>query len=76
MDYVLTHLSTDQIARIRDRHILGSPESCVERIREYLDLGIDLMLLRLHHVAQTPFTEAEKHRQQITFIHDEILSQI
>ena len=76
MDYVLTHLSADQIVRIRDRHILGSPETCVERIREYLDLGIDLMLLRLHHVAPTPFTKEAKHRQQITFIHDEILSQI
>jgi probable F420-dependent oxidoreductase len=76
MDYVLTRLSAEQIARIRERHLLGPPETCVERIREYLDLDIDLMLLRLHHVAHTPFAETTNHRQQITFIHDEILSQI
>jgi alkanesulfonate monooxygenase SsuD/methylene tetrahydromethanopterin reductase-like flavin-dependent oxidoreductase (luciferase family) len=76
MDFVLDHLSADQIARIRERHLLGPPETCVERIREYLDLGVDLMLLRLHHIAQTPFAEESKHLQQLTFIRDEILSQI
>jgi probable F420-dependent oxidoreductase len=76
MDFVLDHLSADQIARIRERHLIGPPEICVERIREYLDLGVDLMLLRLHHIAQTPFAEESKHLQQLTFIRDEILSQI
>jgi len=76
MDEVLKSVSKDQISRIRERYIVGPPEACVEKLQRYLDIGIDLILLRLHHIAQTSFAEPKKHRQQITFIYNEILSQL
>lgn len=76
MDEVLKSVSKDQISRIRERYIVGPPEVCVEKLQRYLDIGIDLILLRLHRIAQTSFAKQEKHRQQITFICNEILSQL
>jgi alkanesulfonate monooxygenase SsuD/methylene tetrahydromethanopterin reductase-like flavin-dependent oxidoreductase (luciferase family) len=74
MDEVLKSMSKDQISRIKERYIVGPSEVCVEKLQKYLD--VDLILLRLHHLAQTSFVEDKRHRQQITFIHDEVLSKL
>lgn len=76
MDEVLKSMSKNQISRMKERYIVGSPENCVEKLQEYVDIGVDLILLRLHHLAQTSFEKGEKHHQQVVFIHNEILSQL
>jgi len=76
MNEVLKSMSKDHISGIKERHIVGSPEACVEKLGSYVDIGVDLILLRLHHVAETSFVKEERHRQQITFIYNEILSQL
>jgi len=76
MNEVLKSMSKDQISRIRERYIVGPPDACVEKLRNYVDIGVDLILLRLHHVAETSFVKEERHRTQITFIYNEILSQL
>jgi len=76
MNEVLRSMSKDQISRIRERYIVGPPDACVEKLRNYVDIGVDLILLRLHHVAETSVVKEERHRQQITFIYNEILSQL
>jgi alkanesulfonate monooxygenase SsuD/methylene tetrahydromethanopterin reductase-like flavin-dependent oxidoreductase (luciferase family) len=76
MDEVFKSMSRDQISQVRERYIVGSPEVCVEKLRRYVELGVDLILLRLHHVASTSFIEEERHRKQITYIHEEILSRL
>lgn len=76
MDEVLKSVSKDQISLIRERYIVGPPENCVEKLQEYVDIGVDLILLRLHHLAQTSFAKEKKHHQQIMFINNEIISQL
>lgn len=76
MDEALKSMSNDEISRVRERYVFGSSEACVEKLQEYVDIGVDLILLRLHHLAQTSFVKEERHRQQILLIHDEILSQL
>lgn len=76
MDEVLKSMSKDQISQIKERYIVGPPEACVEKLQAYIDIGVDLILLRLHHLAQTSFAKLERHHQQITFIHNEIFSQL
>jgi alkanesulfonate monooxygenase SsuD/methylene tetrahydromethanopterin reductase-like flavin-dependent oxidoreductase (luciferase family) len=34
---------------VAERCIVGSPEDCVEQIREYEKLGVTEILLRVHH---------------------------
>ncbi len=76
MNEVLKSMPKDQISRIRELYTVGPPDTCVEKLRSYVDIGVDLILLRLHHVAETSFVKEERHRQQITFIYNEILSQL
>ncbi|UCH02395.1 MAG: LLM class flavin-dependent oxidoreductase [Candidatus Bathyarchaeota archaeon] len=76
MDEVIQLLSKDEISRIRKNYLVGSPETCVEMLQEYVDIGVDLILLRLHHIAQTSFTDETKHQQQIAFIDKEIFSKL
>ncbi|UCE43655.1 MAG: LLM class flavin-dependent oxidoreductase [Candidatus Bathyarchaeota archaeon] len=76
MDEVRKSLSKSQIEQITERYIVGSPESCVEKLQKYVDIGVDLILLRLHHIAPTSFVKEKKHRQQIALIYNEIFSQL
>jgi probable F420-dependent oxidoreductase len=76
MDEVVKLLSKDEITRIKKRYLVGPPEICIEILQEYVDIGVDLILLRLHHLAQPSFTDEAKHQQQITFIDEEIFSQL
>ncbi len=50
------------------RSIIGSPSECAERLQEYVDIGVDLIILRLHNTAQTD--------RQIQVIRDEIIPSI
>lgn len=72
----LKSMSKDQTSRIKERYIIGPPEDCVEKLQKYVDIGVDLILLRLHNIVPTSFVEKERHGQQITFIYNEILSQL
>ncbi len=76
MDEALALMSKDHISKEKERFVVGSPEFCVEKLHEYVDKGVDMILLRLHQVARTSFVKEEKHRQQITYIRDKILSQL
>jgi len=76
MDEVLELFPRDHVSQERERYLVGPPESCVEKLHEYVDIGVDMILLRLHQVAQTSFVNEEKHSQQITYIRDEILSKL
>jgi len=76
MDEVLRLMPKNQVSQGRERFLVGSAEFCVEKLREYVDIGVDLILLRLHQVAQTSFVQEEKHQQQINYIRDEILSKL
>ena len=76
MDEVLRSLPKSQIKRITERYVVGSPETCVEKLQGYVDAGVDLILLRLHQIAETSFANEERHSQQIAFIHDEVFSQL
>ena len=76
MDEVLKLMPNDQVSQGRERYLAGSPRSCLEKLQEYVDIGVDMILLRLQQVAQTSLENEEKHRQHIELIRDEILSKL
>jgi alkanesulfonate monooxygenase SsuD/methylene tetrahydromethanopterin reductase-like flavin-dependent oxidoreductase (luciferase family) len=76
MDEVCRLLPKSQIERITERYVVGSPEDCVEKLQEYVDIGVDLILLRLHQVAQTSFVREKKHLEQVSLIYNEIFSRL
>ena len=47
---------------------VGSPEECVEQLQRFVDVGVDLILLRLYNVDQP--------LDQITMIRDQIILQL
>jgi alkanesulfonate monooxygenase SsuD/methylene tetrahydromethanopterin reductase-like flavin-dependent oxidoreductase (luciferase family) len=76
MDEVSKLKSKDQMSHGRERFLVGSPKFCLEKLQEYVDVGVDMILLRLEQVARTSLENEEKHREHIEFIRDEILSQL
>ncbi len=76
MDEVLKLMPKNQTPQSTERFLMGSAQACLERLGEYVDIGVDMMLLRVHQVAQTSLVNEEKHRQHIEFIYDEILSKL
>ena len=55
---------------------MGSPKFCLEKLQEHVDVGVDMILLRIEQIAQTSIENEEKHREHIEFICDEILSRL
>lgn len=39
-------------AELEEEFVLGSPENCIEQLREYEDLGVDQIYLRCHFPRQ------------------------
>jgi len=77
MDEVLKYMTKEQVQQTSLAHpIIGPPEACVEKLQEYVSIGVDLILLRLHHIANTSLIKEQRQRQQITFIRDKIISQL
>jgi hypothetical protein len=75
MKRVLESAPKDEIATMKTKYLVGSTEECISRLGEYVDMGVDLILLRLHQTAQAPFTK-ETHDQQIESIYYEIISEL
>ena len=48
--------------------VIGSPEECVEQLQKYVNLGIDMIILQVHHV--------DRFEEKISLIRDEIITQI
>jgi len=61
-------LSESQFGRLRESFLTGLPEECTQQLQRYIDLGVDLILLRLHHVHHI--------QKQILTIRDEILPRL
>jgi len=76
MDEVLKLAPKDQVSQSRERFLVGSARTCVEKLREYVDIGVDMILLRFHQIAGTSFAKEEKHGQLVTYVYDEVLSKL
>jgi len=61
--------SENQFFRARNESFaIGSPRECAQQLQGYIDLGIDLILIRLYNV--------HKFREQILTIHHKILPRL
>jgi alkanesulfonate monooxygenase len=76
MDEVLKLKLKDRMSRGEGRFLVGSPKFCLERLQKYVDVGVDMILLRIEQVARTSLENEEKHLQHIGLIQDEILSRL
>ena len=76
MDEVLKLKLKDRMSRGEGRFLVGPPKFCLERLQSYVDVGVDMILLRIEQVARTSLENAEEHGEHIAFIRDEILSKL
>jgi alkanesulfonate monooxygenase SsuD/methylene tetrahydromethanopterin reductase-like flavin-dependent oxidoreductase (luciferase family) len=67
-------LPISEIMLLKKEGILGTSEDCVQTIQKYVDLGVDLILLRLNYIARRSFKT--NVYEQIEFIKNEVISKI
>jgi alkanesulfonate monooxygenase len=76
MDEVLKLKLKDRMSRGEGRFLVGSLKFCREKLQKYVDVGVDMILLRIEQVARTSLENEAKHHQHIELIRDEILSEL